>query len=92
MGQIGINDNEREKIEIECYDATVVLTKFYPLSDMLYSGHLVIANTISSDWENHGWTLIENLYLADTHNNGHTFLRLWCNLSVSDISGISLKH
>ena len=33
---------------------------------MLYSGHLVMVDTSSWNWLNHGQTLIDNRYLADT--------------------------
>ena len=34
--------------------------------DMLYNGHLVIADTFLGNQSNHGQILIENLYVVDT--------------------------
>ena len=62
------------------------------IANMYIAVTSLLANTICSDWENHGRALIENLSLADTHNNGNIFPRLWCNFSVADISEIYLKH
>ena len=66
---------------------------------MLYSGHLVIADTFCSDWENHGQTLIKKplysgQFIADTRYNGHVFPRPWrkINLSIADSSEICLKQ
>ena len=65
---------------------------------MLYSGHLVIADTFCSDWENHVQTLIKKplysgQFIADTRYNGLVFPRLWrkINLSVVDSSEICYK-
>ena len=33
---------------------------------MPYGEHLVITGTICSDWGNHGQTLVENFYIADS--------------------------
>ena len=38
----------------------------FAILDMLYGGHLVIADTISQNRPNHGETLTKNLYIADT--------------------------
>ena len=49
------------------------------IADMLYSGHLVIADTFSRNGPNHGQTLIEihlyiaDSFIADTCYSGHIF-------------------
>ena len=57
------------------------------IADMLYSGHLVIADTFCSDRENLGQTLLKNplycgQFIADTRYNGHVFSRLWRKINL----------
>ena len=52
-----------------------------PVANMLYSGYLTIANTINSDWENHGQIpVFRGQLTADTSYNGHVFPRHFGNL------------
>ena len=44
----------------------LVLQSNLSVAEMLYSGHLLIADTFSWKRSNHGQTLIENPYIADT--------------------------
>ena len=43
------------------------------IGDMLYSGHLSIADTIHKNRWNHGHVLLKNLFIAD-RNSGHLFI------------------
>ena len=71
----------------------------FSIADVLYSGHLVMADTICSDWDNNGQTPIEKPVfsgqpIANTHCSVHVFLRLGLKISLSimDISKIYLKQ
>ena len=44
----------------------LVLQSNLSVAEMLYSGHLLIGDTFSWKRSNHGQTLIENPYIADT--------------------------
>lgn len=60
------------------------------IADMLYRGHLVVADTISSNWQNQGQILTEKAVfsrqlIANTRCNGHIFLRLWRKINLAII-------
>ena len=69
------------------------------IADMLYSGHLVIADAFllrlgESRSNTYKKPLYSGQFIADTRYNGHVFPRLWrqINLSIADNSEICLKQ
>lgn len=80
--------NFRE-IEIKIIVITISLQKIIILTNTVE----LLADTICSDWENHGQTfkekpLFSGQLITDYHYNRHVFPRLWSkiNLSIANIS------
>ena len=63
------------------------------IADTLYSGHLVIADTFSRNWTNHGQTLIEKPLYSGHFYSGHLVIAdtfFWNRVDISYISYLSI--